>query len=132
MTMTISAMGQEQTVKIASTTDTYYATDIKGKLNPFASLSGGDMANMFGSTNKDFADKMKAVQQKLPKGTPLRSLGSATMVTEGRTKVTNSVAEVTALQWVASDPKAFEVPATYTPMQLPGMGDSSRGAIPPQ
>jgi hypothetical protein len=132
MTMTISAMGQAQTVKIASTTDTYFATDIKGDLNPFQSLSSGDMASMFGSTNKDFADKFKAVQQKLPKGTPLRSLGSATMVTEGRTKVTNSVAEVTALQWVASDPKAFEVPATYTPMQLPGMGDSSRGAIPPQ
>jgi hypothetical protein len=132
MTMTISAMGQEQTVKIASTTDTYYATDIRGKLNPFASLSGGDMANMFGTTNKEFADKMKAVQQKLPKGVPLRALSSATIVSQGQTRVTNSAAEVTGLQWVDADPKAFEIPATYTAAQLPGMGGPSGGAIPPK
>jgi hypothetical protein len=132
MTMTISAMGQEQTVKISSTTDTFYATDVKGKLNPFASLSGGDMANMFGSTNKEFADKMKAVQQKLPKGVPLRALSSAMIVSQGTTRITNSAAEVTGLKWVDADPKAFEIPATYTAAQLPGMGGPSSGAIPPK
>jgi len=132
MTITISAMGQAQSVQIASTSDTYFATDIKGDLNPFQSLSGGDMMNVFGSSNKDFADKIKAVQQKLPKGTPLRALGTATMVTQGRTKVTSSVAEVTALTWVARDPKVFEVPSTYTPVQMPGMGGPSSGAIPPK
>jgi hypothetical protein len=132
MTMTISAMGQQQTVKIASTNDAYYATDIKGVLNPFASLSGGDMANIFGTSNKDFADKMKAVQQKLPKGAPLRASSSATIIAQGQTRVTNSAAEVTGIQWVTADPKAFEVPSTYTAVQLPGMGGSSSGAIPPQ
>ena len=132
MTMTISAMGQEPTAKIASTSDTYYATDIKGKLNPFASLSGGDMANMFGSTNKEFADKMKSVQQKLPKGVPLRVVSSAMIVSQGNTRITNSSAEVTGLKWVDADPKAFEVPATYTAAQLPGMGGPSSGAIPPK
>jgi hypothetical protein len=131
MTMTISAMGQQQTVKIASTNDTYFATDIKGDLNPFASLSGGDMANMFGTTNKDFADKMKLVQQKLPKGTPLRALSSATIVSQGQTRVTNTAAEVTGIQWVDTDPKLFQVPSTYTAVPLPGMGSSS-GAIPPE
>jgi hypothetical protein len=130
MTMKISAMGQEQTVKIGSTTDTYYATDIKGDLNPFASVSGGDMANMFGTTNKDFANKLKAVQAKLPKGTPLRAVSSSTLVSQGQTKVTNSQAEVTAIQWVPADPKAFEVPATYTAAPLPGMGGSGGGAPP--
>ncbi|PYO11418.1 MAG: hypothetical protein DMD30_00325, partial [Gemmatimonadetes bacterium] len=52
MTVTISAMGQEQTVKITTSSDYYYATDIKGVVNPFASLSGSDMASMFGSSNK--------------------------------------------------------------------------------
>jgi hypothetical protein len=132
MTMKISAMGQEQTVKIASTTDTYYATDIKAELNPFASLNGGDMANMFGTTNKDFAEKMKAAQAKLPKGTPLRAVSSSTVVAQGQTRVTNSQAEVTAIQWVPADPKAFEVPATYTAAPLPGMGGSGAGSIPPQ
>ena len=102
MTMKISAMGQEQTVKIGSTTDSYYATDIKGDLNPFASVSGGDMANMFGTTSKEFAAKLKAVQAKLPKGTPLRAVNSSTLVSQGQTKVTNSQAEVTAITVGAS------------------------------
>jgi hypothetical protein len=132
MTMKISAMGQEQTVKIASTTDTYYATDIKAELNPFASLNGGDMANMFGTTNKDFAEKMKAAQAKLPKGTPLRAVSSSTVVAQGQTRVTNSQAEVTAIQWVASDPKTFEIPATYKAAPLPGMGATEGSSIPPK
>jgi hypothetical protein len=132
MTMKISAMGQEQTVKIGSTTDTYYATDIKGDLNPFASVSGGDMANMFGTTNKDFATKLKAVQAKLPKGTPLRAVSSSTLVSQGLTKVTNSQAEVTSIQWVAADPKAFEVPATYTAAPLPSIPGARSGTTPPK
>jgi hypothetical protein len=132
MTMTISAMGQQQTVKIASTNDAYYANDIKGYLNPFTTLTGGDMAGIFGTTNKDFGDKMKAVQQRLPKGTPLRALSTATIVAQGNTRVTNSAAEVTGVSWIATDPKIFEIPTTYTAAQLPGMGGSSSGAIPPK
>jgi hypothetical protein len=131
MTMTISAMGQQQTVKIASSNDAYYATDIKGYLNPFTTLTGGDMAAIFGTSNKEFGEKMKVIQQKLPKGTPLRASSSATIVAQGQTRVTNSSAEVTGIQWVDTDAKAFEVPSTYTATQLPGMGGSSSGAIPP-
>ena len=131
MTVTVSAMGQQQSVKIASTTDNYYATDISGVLNPFASMNGSDMASMFGSANADFAQKLKAAQAKLPKGTPLRAISSATIVSGGQTRVTNSAAEVTGLRWVTADPKAFEVPSTYTQVQLPGMGAPSSGAIPP-
>lgn len=132
MTMKISAMGQEQTVKISSTADTYYATDIKGELNPFASLNGGDMANMFGTTNKEFAEKMKAAQAKLPKGTPLRAISSSTVTAQGQTRVTNSQAEVTSIQWVAADPKAFEVPAAYTAAPLPGMSGTGGSSTPPR
>lgn len=131
-TMTISAMGRVQTVKLASTSDSYYATDVKGNLNPFASLSGVDMLAMFGSTSKDFADKMSATQQKLPKGTPLHTVSSATMVAQGQTKITNVTSEVTVIQWVTADPKAFEIPSTYTAVQLPGMPGSTGGSIPPK
>ncbi|MGI8401088.1 MAG: hypothetical protein ACR2NS_05705 [Gemmatimonadaceae bacterium] len=133
MTMTISAMGQQQVAKISSTNDTYYATDIKGTLNPFASMTGGDMANMFGTTNKEFADKMKAASARLPKGVPLRASSSNTLTAQGQTRVTNSQAEVTSLKWIDSDPKAFEIPSSYTAVQLPTMGGSAPGgAIPPQ
>jgi hypothetical protein len=131
-TMTISAMGMVHTVKLSSMSDSYYATDIKGSLNPFASLSGVDMLAMFGSTSKDFADKMKAVQKKLPQGTPLRSLSSATMVDQGQTKITTAAAEVTAIQWLTADPKVFEIPSTYTAVQLPGMDGPTGGSIPPK
>lgn len=132
MTMTISAMGQQQIVKISSTNDSYYATDIKGTLNPFASITGGDMANMFGTTNKDFADKMKAASAKLPTGVPLRATSSNTLISQGQTRITNSQAEVTSVKWVDADPKAFEIPSTYTAVELPTMGGAGSGAIPPK
>jgi hypothetical protein len=131
MTMTVSAMGQQQTVKISSTTDSYYATDIRGVLNPFSALSGSDMANMFGAGNADFAQKLKAAQAKLPKGTPLRASSSATIVSQGQTRVTTSNAEVTSVNWVSADPKAFQIPATYTQVQLGQTSGASSGATPP-
>jgi hypothetical protein len=135
MTMTISAMGQEQVVKISSTADYYYANDISGVVNPFASLSGGDMAAMFGSSNKEFADKMKAMQAKLPNNTPLRATSTSTMISQGQTRVTSTQGEVTSVQWVDANPKLFEVPSTYTPVTLPGMAPTQSGtppaAVPP-
>lgn len=132
MTMTISAMGQQQTVQIASTTEYFFATDLKSQSNPFSSLTGADMANMFGSNNKDFADKMKAAQDKLPKSPPLRTATSAKVIAQGQTRVTNSNIEVTSVEWVKADPKMFDVPASFTSVQLPGMGGGAgEGAIPP-
>lgn len=132
MTMTISAMGQQQTVQIASTTEYFFATDLKSQSNPFSSLTGADMANMFGSNNKDFADKMKAAQDKLPKSPPLRTATSAKVIAQGQTRETNSNIEVTSVEWVKADPKMFDVPASFTSVQLPGMGGGAgEGAIPP-
>ncbi|HEY0528525.1 MAG TPA: hypothetical protein VGD02_06825 [Gemmatimonadaceae bacterium] len=132
MTMNMSAMGQSQSMKFSSSTEYLFARDVNGALNPFASLSGGDMVNMFGSANKDFADKMRAVQAKLPKGTPLRATSTATMSAQGDTRTTSTVAEVTSLKWVPADKNAFEIPATYKETQLPSMGAMGGGAPPPR
>jgi hypothetical protein len=131
MTMTITAMGQDQVVKISSTSDYYYADDIKGVVNPFASLSGGDMAAMFGSSSKEFADKLKAMQQKLPNATPLRASSTAMMTAQGQTRITSTQAEVTSVQWVDADSKIFDIPTTYTPVTLPGIATPG-GAVPPK
>jgi hypothetical protein len=131
MTMTITAMGQDQVVKISSTADYYYADDIKGVVNPFASMSGGDMAAMFGSSSKEFADKLKAMQEKLPKGTPLRASSTAMMSAQGQTRITSTQAEVTSVQWVDADSKIFEIPSTYTPVTLPGIATQGT-AVPPK
>jgi hypothetical protein len=87
---------------------------------------------MFGSANKDFADKLKVVQQKLPKGTPLRASTTATMVAQGQTRVTSSKAEVTSVQWVDAKPGIFDVPANYTSVELPGMNGATGTKIPPK
>lgn len=133
MTMTVNAMGQQQVIKFSSVADNYYATDLTGSLNPFSSVTSGDMASMFASSNADFAKQLKEVRAKLPKGTQLRALNSATIVAQGMTRVTTSLAEVTGLQWVNSDPKAFDVPASYKQVPLPGLaGSAAGGAIPPK
>jgi hypothetical protein len=132
MTMNIAAMGQQQSVKINSTSDYYFATDIKGVVNPFASLTGTDMSAMFGKTNKDFSDKLKAMQDKLPKATPLRASSTSTMVTQGQTRTTNTLAEVTSVQWVDAKPGTFDVPAGYRLVPMPGAGGPPADAIPPK
>ena len=133
MTMTVNAMGQEQVVKFSSNADNYYATDLTGSLNPFSSVTSSDMASMFASNNAEFAKQLKEVRAKLPKGTQLRALNSATIVAQGMTRVTTSLAEVTGLQWVNADPKAYDIPANYKQVQLPGLaGPAAGGAIPPK
>jgi hypothetical protein len=135
MTMNVDAMGQHQTVTIATTSDYYYATDIKGSVNPFSSFSGADMASALTGSNKDFAEKMKAAQAKLPKATPLKATSSATMTIAGMpSRVTNTDAVVTGIKWVAADPKAFEVPAGYKALDMSSLNvqqPQSGGAIPP-
>ncbi len=132
MAINMAALGQQQSVQVSNNIDYYYASDIKGELNPFATLSGGDMVNRLGASNKDFSDKMMAAQKKLPKGTPLRASYSATVVSQGQTRVSNTAVEVTGIRWVDADPNAFEVPAGYKEAQLRGMDGAPGGAIPPQ
>lgn len=122
LTMTITGMGQRQSVKIASSTEYFYPTDIKSALNPFASITGTDMIGMFGGTNKEFAAKLKAAEKQLPKAPPLRTSTTATITTDGTSRVTKSNTEVTSVQWVNADPKVFEIPAGYSAVQLPTMG----------
>jgi hypothetical protein len=131
MTISMTAFGQSQSVKLSSATEYLFASDIKGVLNPFSSLSGNDQMNMFGASNKEFAAKMSAAQAKLPKRTPLRASSTATVVSQGQTRVTNTQAEVTSVQWVNADPKVFEIPANYKAGQLPSMGGGSAPTSPP-
>jgi hypothetical protein len=80
------------------------------------------MANMFGGSSKEFAQKLKAAEAKLPKAPPLRTSTTATITTQGVTRVTKSNTEVTSVQWVNADPKVFEIPAGYTAVELPAIG----------
>jgi hypothetical protein len=131
MTIAMSGFGQPQSVKLSNSTEYLFATDLRSVQNPFSSLSGSDMMSMFGASNKDFAAKMSAVQAKLPKRTPLRASSVATVIAQGQTRITNTQAEVTSVQWVNADPKVFEIPANYTAGQLPSMGAGAAPTSPP-
>lgn len=122
MTMTITGMGQQQSVKISSTTDYHYPTDLRSAFNPFASFTGTDMLSMFGGSSKELATKLKAAEDKLPKAPPLRIATSSTVAGPGVTTTTTSYTEVTSVQWVNADPRVFEIPAGYKAVQVPSMG----------
>lgn len=121
MTMTMTGMGQPQTVKVSSTTEHHFPTDIKSAFNPFGSITGADMIGMFGGSSKELATKLTAAAEKLPKTIPLRSSTSSTMTTSGMTTITKSDTEVTSVQWVNADPKVFDIPAGFTALQMPTM-----------
>jgi hypothetical protein len=123
MTMTISGMGQQQSVKVSSTTEYHYPTDISSPFNPFSSITGTDMLGMFGGSSKEFAAKLKAAEARLPKAPPLRTSTTSTVTTQGISQVTKSRTEVTSVRWVNADPKVFEIPAGYTAVELPTMGE---------
>lgn len=122
MTMTITGMGQQQSVKVASTMEYHYATDLKSAINPFASVTGADMLGMLGGGSKEFAAKLKGAEDKLPKAHALRISGTSTVTTQGVNRVTRSNTEVTSVRWVNADPSVFEIPAGYSAVEPPGMG----------
>lgn len=122
MTMTITGMGQQQSVRIASTTDYHYPTDITSNFNPFSGITGTDMLGMFGGNSRELAAKLKAAEAKLPKAPPLRTRTTATVTTQGVNQVTKTSTEVTSVRWVNADPKVFEIPAGYAAVQMPTMG----------
>lgn len=126
MTMTISGMGQRQSVKVSSTTDYHYPTDIRTAYNPFSSITGANMLGMFGGSSRDLAVKLRAAEAKLPKSTPLRTSTTATVTTGGMNQVTKTDTEVTSVRWVNADPRVFEIPAGYTALQMPALGEASR------
>ncbi len=127
MTMKITAHNQEQSVSLSSSTEYFYAVDIQGELNPFGSISAADLAGVFGASSNDGSAKLRAARDQLPKATPLRATISTTVAAQGATRITNTLAEVTSVGWVTSDPQAFEVPKSYTP--APGL--QVQGATPP-
>jgi len=126
MTMTITGMGQQYLIKVSSTTEYHYPTDLKTAFNPLMSLTGAEMLDVFGGSGKDFAAKHKAAEAKLPKAPPFRIVSSTTVGAQGTTTVTSSNTEVTSVQWVSADPRIFEVPTGYKEIELPKLGGAPK------
>lgn len=124
MKVTMSAMGERETMEMSSATDQYFARGMGELMDPFSGMKSiRETSSMFGGANKAYMDKMWAVQAKLPKAPELRAEQRMTMTRGGVVSNVKTVREVTKIQRVRAPLDLFVVPAGYTKIDM--------GPIPP-
>lgn len=124
MKVTMSAMGERETMEMSSTTDQYFARGMGELMDPFSSMKAlRETSSMFGGANKAYMDKMWAIQGRLPKAPELRAEQRTTMTRGGLVSNVKTVREVTKIQRVKAPVDLFAVPAGYTKIDM--------GPIPP-
>lgn len=119
MKVTMSAMGERETMEMSSTTDQYFARGMGELMDPFSSMKSiRETSSMFGGANKAYMDKMWAIQAKLPKAPELRAQQRTTMTRGGLVSNVRTVREVTKIQRVKAPVDLFVVPAGYTRIDM--------------
>jgi hypothetical protein len=128
MTMTMSMMGESQTMDMSSVTNEYLAPDLRNVSDPFRNMSSNTMGAM-GGANKAYLERLKAVQAKLPNGMELRAETEVTITGAGKTQNMVNVREITAIENATASDDQFVVPTGFTKVDLPLPGG---GRIPPE
>lgn len=119
MKVTMSAMGERETMEMSSTTDQYFSRGLGEVMDPFSSMKAlRETSSMFGGANKAYMDKMWAIQAKLPKAPELRAEQRTTMTRAGVVSNVKTVREVTKIQRVKAPVDLFVVPAGYTKLDM--------------
>lgn len=122
--VTVSAMGERETMETSSTTDQYFARGLGELMDPFSSMKSlRETSSMFGGANRAHMDKMLAVQAKLPKAPELRGEQRTYMTRARVVSNVKTVREVTKIERVKAPADLFVVPAGYTKIDM--------GPIPP-
>jgi len=117
--VTMSAMGDRETMEMSTTTDQYFARGLGGVIDPFSGMTAmREASSMFGGGNKAYIDKMWAVQGKLPKAPELRAEQRTTMSRGGMVSNIKTVREVTKIQRVKAPADLFVIPRGYTKMDM--------------
>jgi hypothetical protein len=119
MRVTMSAMGERETMEMSTTTDQYFARRLGEVMDPFSGMTTmRETSSMFGVGNKAYIDKMWAVQAKLPKAPELRAEQRTTMSRAGLVSNIRTVREVTKIQRVKAPADLFVIPRGYTKMDM--------------
>jgi hypothetical protein len=122
--VTVSAMGERETMETSSTTDQYFARGLGEIMDPFSSMKAlRETSSMFGGANRAQMDKIWSVQAKLPKAPELRAEQRTTMSRAGVVSNVKTVREVKKIERVKAPVSLFAVPAGYTKFDM--------GLIPP-
>ena len=130
MRMTMTAMGETQTIEMSGVTDEYLALDLRNTSDPFRNMSSNAMSGMMGGSNKAYLERLKAVQAKLPNAMELRAETHVTVESAGQTQTMMSVREITGIQKTTASGDRFAVPAGYTKIDFP-LGPGG-GRTPPE
>lgn len=131
-TMTVSVLGRKTVTTSADTTESWVAPALKDVVNPFLRMGNAAGAVDFG--NPDYARQLKAANEKMAAGLPLRTVSRAVATDEkGKVTVTSMTMEVTNLQRGDVALAAFEIPPGYQEVPMPfaelaALGDSLEAA----
>jgi hypothetical protein len=129
MKMTMSMMGDSQTMEMSSVSDEYLAPDLKDMTDPFRDVASSSMGAM-GGANKEYVARLKAAQGKLPKSMELRAEMRVTVNTAGQPQNLTTIREITGIQSTTASDSQFVVPVAFTKVDLP-LGPGG-GRIPPE
>lgn len=127
MKVKMSAMGESHTIDMASTTDEYLAPDLT-IADPFRGLKANDMGAIFGPGSKAYMNKVREIQEKMPKSTELRAETRLTMNAGSQTSDLKSVREITSIHKTKASSDLFEIPHDYKQVDIP-MGPGA--VVPP-
>lgn len=128
--MTMTAMGETQTMEMSAVADEYLALDLRNRNDPFRNMSSNAMGGMMGGPNKAYLERLKAVQAKLPNAMELRAETHITVGSAGQTQNMTTVREITGIQNTTASADQFAVPAGYTKIDFP-LGPGG-GRVPPE
>lgn len=118
-TMNAKVMGRSSTSRVETTTDYYFAPELRALVNPFVQNSGaftamGDMFN-----NAEYKRQMEAVQSKLT-GVPVKSVArSVTTNPDGKQETSIVTTEMTGFQNSDIAAATFAVPSGFQAVEMP-------------
>jgi hypothetical protein len=117
----MTMMGEHETIEMKSTTDQYFAPDLREIMDPFSVMKSlSEMSGMSSIANKAYIDKMWAVQSKLPRALELRTVEHASMSRAGFESDFKTIREVTSIKRITAGGDLFVVPAGYKKLDIPG------------
>jgi hypothetical protein len=141
-TVKMNFMGNDVTSRTETTTDYYFATDLKplaamAGRNPFSGMTGGmgggrggrggrgmGMGGGFGGAMSDtaFAEKVRAEREKLYKGVPVRIITLTKSTRDGQTTTVTTTVNITNIKATEVADAMFTPPEGYKKMEMPQWG----------
>jgi hypothetical protein len=118
-TMNAKVMGRSSTSRVETTTDYYFASELRALVNPFVQNSSAftAMGDMF--DNAEYKRQMEAVQSKLA-GVPVKTVArSVTTNPDGKQETSIVTTEMTGFQNSDIAAATFAVPSGFQAVEMP-------------